>query len=333
MTANKHLKRRVRARASKTGESYTAALRHYRRTSPGASAAGSERLRIAVAQSVVCEDPRQERQLQECGDRIRRLMREAHAAGARLVHFPEGATCSPHKRTMSIHGPDRVGPADWSRAQWRVLRQDLNATAALARELELWTVLGSVHPLTPPHRPHNSLYVISDQGDLTTRYDERLLSNTKLQFMYTPGAAAITFEIDGVRFGCALGIEVHFPEVFIEYEQLGVDCVLFSSAGPGARSHAGIFATEAQSHAATNSFWVSYAVTAQDAVNAPSGVISPEGDWIARCPTDGSPAVAVVDLDKHLGNPARPWRQKVREGIYDMHLIRNDPRSDQRSGF
>jgi hypothetical protein len=80
-----------------------------------------------------------------------------------------------------------------------MLRQELNATAALARELKLWTVLGSVHPLTSAHRPHNSLYVISDQGDVMTRYDERLLSNTKLQFMYTPGATAITFEINGVR--------------------------------------------------------------------------------------------------------------------------------------
>jgi hypothetical protein len=50
--------------------------------------------------------------------------------------------------------------------------------------------------------------------------------------MYTPGATPITFEVDGVRFGCSLGIEVHLPEIFIEYERLDVDCVLFSSAGP-----------------------------------------------------------------------------------------------------
>jgi hypothetical protein len=31
-------------------------------------------------------------------------------------------------------------------------------------------VLGSAHPLTPPHRPHNSLYVISDQGHVVNRY-------------------------------------------------------------------------------------------------------------------------------------------------------------------
>jgi hypothetical protein len=74
-------------------------------------------------------------------------------------------------------------------------------------------------------------------------------------------------------------------------------------------------------------------VPTQGAINAPSGVISSEGEWIARCPQDGSPAVAVVDVDNGVGNLARPWRHKVREGVHDAHLIRNDPRSDQRSGF
>lgn len=93
--------------------------------------------------------------------------------------------------------------------------------------------LGSVHQLTPPHRPYNSLYVISDRGKLITRYDERLLSNTKISFMYSPGTVPVTFEIDGFRFGCALGMEAHYPEIFMEYEKLNVDCVLFSTAGDG----------------------------------------------------------------------------------------------------
>ncbi|MGW3046272.1 hypothetical protein ACWC9T_41345 [Kitasatospora sp. NPDC001159] len=52
--------------------------------------------------------------------------------------------------------------------------------AALAGELGLWTVFGSLHLLTPPRRPHNSLYVVSDHGDLVARYDKRFLSNTEL---------------------------------------------------------------------------------------------------------------------------------------------------------
>ena len=105
------------------------------------------------------------------------------------MHFPEGATCSPKKRIMSVRGPEQISPSDWRRFGWAVLREELDATRSLARELGLWTVFESVHQLTQPHRPHNSLYVVSDRGELVTRYDERMLSNTKVSFMYNPGNA------------------------------------------------------------------------------------------------------------------------------------------------
>jgi predicted amidohydrolase len=298
MPTNKNLKRRVRMRAAKTGESYAAALRHVRPAQQGDTMPEVNLVRLATAQVVVREDPGDSSQLRQSGRDVRELMRQAHQAGARIIHLPEGATCSPHKRVMSATGPAEVGPADWGRADWQVLRQELAAIARLAAELRLWTVLGSVHPLTPPHRPHNSMYVISDHGELVTRYDERLLSNTKLSFMYIPGSDPITFEVDGLRFGCALGIEVHFPEVFTEYERLDVDGVLFSTTGPGqAADGAAAFAAEAQAHSATNGLWVSFAMSAQHSVAAPAGTIAPDGHWVARCPGDGRPAVAIADVD------------------------------------
>jgi predicted amidohydrolase len=264
---------------------------------------------------------------------VRDLIRRAHKKGARLVHFPEGASCSPHKLVMSADGPEKVGPADWNRARWEVLQGELNATAALAKELNVWVALGSVHRLTSPNRPHNSLYVIDDNGKVVTRYDERMLSNTKISYMYSPGSTPVTFEVDGFRFGCSLGMEVHFPELFIEYERLDVDCVLFSTVGPPSPYSNEVFATEAQAHAATNSYWVSYATAAQDAVSAPSGVISPEGQWLGRCPNEAQPGVVVVDLDDSSENYARPWRRKARSGIYETHIVRNDPRSEDRAKF
>ncbi len=291
-----------------------------------------KRLRMAVAQTTLRSDPSNSVQLRESGREIRCLMCEAHEAGARLVHFPEGATCSPHKRIMSIAGCDQVGAADWNRVQWDVLQQELNQTAALARELRLWVVLGSVHRLTPPHRPHNSLYVISERGEVVTRYDERMLSKTKLTFMYTPGSIPVTFQVDGLRFGCSVGMECQFTEVFSEYERLDVDCVLFSTAGPGTPNNKGVFATQAQALAAMNSYWVSYAALTQSE-GAPSGLISPRGKWLVQCPQHGEPVMAVVDLDDSEPNLARPWRRKVRDGIYEPHLVCNDARSNERQTF
>jgi predicted amidohydrolase len=332
MTQNSNFKRRVRARAAKTGESYAAAFSRIRRTSPSDPAPEAKSVRLAVAQTTVYDDPRNIAGLRVGGLEMRCLMREAHEAGARLVHFPEGTICSPNKRIMSVIGPEQVGPADWRKVEWAALREELDATRKLARELGLWTIFGSVHQLTPPHRPHNSLYVVSDRGELMTRYDERMLSNTKVSFMYTPGSVPVTFEVDGFRFGCALGMESHFPEIFIEYERLGVDCVLFSTTGES--SAAGpAFAAEALGHAASNTYWVSFSAHAPQSLTAPSGIAAPNGQWAAQCPADGRPSIAAVDINDNPGNLARPWRRTARAGIYEPHLVKDDRRSDDRSTF
>jgi predicted amidohydrolase len=256
-------------------------------------------------------------------------MREASAQGARIVHFPEGAICFPSKYVMSVDGPDVVGPADWDRCQWPVLQTELAAIAELARELRLWTVIASVHRLSGPNRPHNSLYVISDGGEVVTRYDERRLSKTKVSYMYSPGVSPVTFEVDGVRFGCLLGMEIHYPELFAEYERLDVGCVLFSTSGTPGNT-----AAQAQGHAAVNSYWVSLSVPSQH--SAPSGIVAPNGDWLARCRADGSPSVAVVNLDDSSEAAAgavtygRPWRREARSGIYTEHQV-SDPRSEDRT--
>jgi predicted amidohydrolase len=331
MTAKRNFKSRVRARAAKTGESYTAALRHFRTTPRGETMPKTTTLRLSVAQLAVHLDPGDTTALHDSGEQIRRLMRDAHAAGARLLHLPEGALTCPGKREMSSTGPDNVGPADWDRADWTTLADELRAITVLAGELRLWTVLGSPHPLTPPRRPHLSLYVISDDGAIATRYDERMLSNTKVSHMYTPGSQPVTFTVDGVRFGCAMGMEATYPEVFLEYERLDVDCVLFSTHGSGNPANDAPFALQSQALAAAASYWVSYSGTAEDAPNAPSGVITPNGDWLTRCPPGPTAAIATADLDLTAENYARPWRRVARSGLYAQYQALNDPRSLDRA--
>lgn len=332
MTQDANFKRRVRSRAAKTGESYTTARSHLLANSHDNPVPEAISIRVAVAQTAVCDDPRDKKRLRECGREIMRLMQEAHGHGAKLIQFTEGATCFPHKRVMSSLGPDKTGPADWSRFEWAVLREQLDAIRKLARELSLWTVVGSVHPLTHPYRPHNSLYVISAKGTLITRYDERMLSQTKLSFLYTPGLDPITFEVNGLRFGCSLGMESHFPEVFLEYERLDVDCVLFSTTG-GPQSDGPVFSTEVQGHAAANSYWVTFSVPAQYSSISPSGIVDARGAWVAQCPQDGSSSLVVADIDKNPGSKARPWRRSARAGLYSPNSAQEDHRSKDRSVF
>ncbi|QDP98968.1 carbon-nitrogen hydrolase family protein [Microlunatus elymi] len=253
-------------------------------------------------------------------------MREAERHGARMIQFAEGALSSyPDKRLMSSTAD--LGPADWSKADWPVLEEELSRTAALAGHLRLWTVLGSVHRSTRlvrpdgERRPYNSLYVISDTGRLVHRYDKRLISHSELSYLYAPGIDPLVFEVDGWRFGTALCIEINFAEVFAEYERLDVDCVLFSSF-----SEDPMFGVLARGHAAANSNWMTFSVPAQCSAAVPSGVVGPDGRWIAQGPTDGTESLVVVDLDPADSEPIdiavrhrRPWRRLVRQRLGIPH--------------
>lgn len=183
MTANKGFKKQVRTRVSKTGESYTAALQHLRDTPPPEQESTPSPIRIAVVQMEPPADPTDRAALERAGRVIRSLMDQAHEQGAALIHFGEGAICAPDKRMMSSN-PHEVAEADWSRFDWHTLQRQLQLIAEHAAALGLWTVIGATHRVSAPHRPHNSLYVIDDHGRVVTRYDERMLSFTKVSYMY-----------------------------------------------------------------------------------------------------------------------------------------------------
>ena len=144
MTNNANLKRRVRERAAKTGESYTAARHHL--VAPEERAT---KMVIAVAQTALRPDPRSRAQLRESGARVRELMAYAEAAGAALVQFPEGALISPEKRIVSSRGPEIVAEADWSGVDRTALRAELDAVAQAAREWTSgWWSEASTSPVT-----------------------------------------------------------------------------------------------------------------------------------------------------------------------------------------
>lgn len=253
------------------------------------------------------------------GQHIRDLMRQASAAGARLVQFAEGA----------MSGYVKAQITDWAQVDWAILRDELEQTATLAGSLGVWAVVGSAHPLTSPNRPHNSLYVISDAGELVGRYDKRYCSHTEITDWFTPGDSPFVFDVDGYRFGCAICIEVQFPEVFAEYERLDVDCVLFSSYGDNE-----MFELLARAHAETNWYFVSLASPARRNGAVPASVIGPDGYFRARADASADSGIVVGHIDKSaITHFARTWRRSARKGeIYAERRVR-DERSDNKLAF
>ncbi len=279
-------------------------------------------IRIAVAQILGSENPSADN-IASNARAIRKQMHAAHAAGARLIQFHEGAISSyPSKKLMSSTGPDVLGEADWSKVDWGVLEKELKSICRLARELRIWVVLGSLHRFSKDQRPYNSMYVISDHGKIIERYDKRLISNTEISYMYTPGQQPLTFTVDGWTFGCAICIEINYPELFLEYERLNVDCVLFSTY-----SEDSMFGVVAQGHAASNSYWVTFSPPTQGAKAVAAGVIAPNGSWLQQAGNE-LPQSVIVDLDpaapeaEEAVKYRRPWRKIVREGsIYRERYV------------
>ncbi len=270
----------------------------------------STQFRLATAQNHISADVR------ENGHCIRELMCAARRAGADLIHFPEGALSGYVKRQIS----------DWAQVDWAALDEELEHTASLANELNLWVVLGANHRFVSPYRPHNSLYVISDKGHVQGRYDKRWCSNAEINDWYTPGIEPYVFDVKGFRFGCAICIEVQFPEVFMEYLKLGVDCMLFSSY-----SEDPMFGIQAQGYAASHNFWFSLSNPASISGKLPSMLIGPSGEVVKQCKqSEQGFTVNVLDMNAPEWtvalHKAKPWRAAAREGsIYGgVHLVHNE---------
>ena len=285
---------------------------------------------IALAQTPVSVDVR--RNLRH----IRAMMRKAKAAGADLVQFTEGV--------LSGYGRKLLTPFEqWRAEDWARLRTASDTIARLAGELKLWVLMGSIHPLEDGARPHNCLYLIGPDGKVRTRYDKRFCSHAELAGWYTPGAEPIVLEIGGVRFGCAICLEVRFPEVFDEYRRLGVQCVLISTftAARNDKEDAkqdDIFAITAQAHAANNCYWISLVTPSNPFQGPVTQLIDPLGNAIAKASRHRSDlVVGRVDVGEgslwHKIAFGRAWRESARSGeIYRARRI-DTPRSRERKGF
>jgi deaminated glutathione amidase len=281
----------------------------------------SMRVAVATAQTIVSPN------LRANGAAIRRALSEAAAAGARLIVFCEGSLSGYAKSEIAK-------PGDWASFEWDAQETELRQTAALCGKLGVFAALGGAHRLTSTPQPHNSLYVLSDQGRLLTRYDKRFLSNTEINGWYTPGVDPIIFEVDGYRFGCAICIEVQFPELFAEYERAGADAVLFPSYGIGEQ-----FQIALRGHAATNCIWIAAARPAQQSLDRPSCVIGPDGRIIANCEKATGPDMVIAVLNRDdptyevALRKARPWRAQARSGTIYRDKITSDPRSRDRTEY
>ncbi len=274
-------------------------------------------IKIATAQSRVSSDVRKN------GIEIRRLIKKAKAQGANLVHFTEGALSGYTKE--QLESPERI--------DFKQIKIEIQNIKNLCKKDSIWAAFGCAHKLSGDKRPHNSIYIISDQGDIVNRYDKRKCSNNEILNWYTPGFSQCTFTIDSMKFGCILCIEINFPELFIEAEREGIECLLFSSYSKNE-----MFGIQAQGHAASHNYWISMSVPANNSHIAPSQFIAPGGKIQARCKRNCS-SIIISDIDTederwHVPlKLARPWRRLAKKGDIYEDIRQRDMFSADKTAF
>jgi predicted amidohydrolase len=254
---------------------------------------------------------------------IRRFLPRAKEAGAEIVHFSECAL-------SGYAGADFPSFAGYD---WAALRDETLKIMALAGELSLWVVLGSTHPLTPPHKPHNSLYLIGPDGKIVSRYDKRFGTPLDLAH-FTPGNRFVTFSLNAVTCSLLICFDLRFPELYRELYKQGVQCLFQSfynarQKGPSVHTH--IMRQTMQCHAATNHFWVSLANSSGPYSPYPSCFIQPDGVIAAQLrPNRPGLMVNTVDLQQNFYDPMAGFREIALAGrLTNGPGPLDDPRSHE----
>lgn len=272
-------------------------------------------LKIATCQFPVCEV------VSANADHIRTLMRKAADQGADVAHFSECA----------LSGYAGVDFESFDGYDWDLLRNRTLEIMQLAAELKIWVVVGSAHPLTPPHKPHNCLYLISPEGRLAGRYDKRFCTAMDLD-NFTPGDHFTHFEINGVKCSLLICFDLRFPELYRELYKANIRCVFqsfYNARQQGPSVHTEIMRQTMQANAANNGLWASMSNSCGWFCPYPSCFIQPDGRIVEQLPDHREGLmVHTVDLSAKFYDPSAPFRDQAIKGQLGNAFEQiDDPRS------
>ena len=170
-----------------------------------------EGLRVATCQFPVSGS------VEENARQVREFMRLAARSHAHLLHTSEAA----------LSGYAGVDLRSLEGYDWEFLRKETTGLRALAKELDLWLVLGSAHYLDAQTKPTNCLYLIGPDGGIVDRYDKSMCTSGD-QRHYSAGNHLAVQDIHGIRVGLAICYDVCWPQIYMAYRQRGVTLMLHS---------------------------------------------------------------------------------------------------------
>ena len=258
---------------------------------------------------------------------IATFMRQAANKNADIVHFSECA----------LSGYASVDFESFADYNWDLLKTKTLEVIDLAGQLKLWVVLGSSHRLTEPNKPHNSLYLISPEGELVDRYDKRFGTAVDTD-NYTPGDHFVHFDINGVKCSLLICFDLRFPELYRALYKDGVKCIFqsfYNARQQGPSIHSEIMRQTMQANAANNGFRVSMTNSCGWFCPYPSCFIQPDGRIIEQL-EDHKEGLMIntIDLNEKFYDPSADFRDRAIAGkLTNAGEQLSDWRSTQRDAL
>ncbi|MDB5471504.1 MAG: amidohydrolase [Caulobacter sp.] len=252
---------------------------------------GDHSLRVAALQLRTPADPK------AAFSHLEGLVRTAAADGARLIATPEFSN-------SADPDPDRLRAL-------AVPQQDdpvLAAAAALAAELEIWLLLGSIVVRSDADRLTNRSILLDDRGAVAATYDKMHMFDIDLpdgrqireSATFAPGAAPTVVETPLARLGLSVCYDVRFPYLYRRMAQAGAQIITVPAAFTRAtgRPHWEILVRARAIE--TGAFILAPAQGGEHEGGRKtwgcSLIVDPWGEVLAAA-QDDEPAVLVADLD------------------------------------
>jgi predicted amidohydrolase len=253
---------------------------------------------------------------------IKKQLIEAKLKGAEIAHFPECA----------LSGYPEVDMKTLDGFNWNLLYEKTDSIFSLAKQLNIWVILGSIHRLSEGVKPHNSLYVINNKGKIVDRYDKRFCTGGDLKH-FSPGDHFVNFEVNGVNCALLICYDVRFPELYREYKKLDTNVLFHSFYNARQKKgsiHPVIMPVTSQARAATNYFYIS--LTNSSATESwPCHFITPNGLIQNKLPLN-EPGILIgeVDISENFYDASKSYRDKALNGILNSGEPVEDPHSKNR---
>lgn len=277
-------------------------------------------------------------------------VKTASAQGCDVIHFPE----------CSLSGYAGVDFENFDDVDWNLLIESTKRIMELAKSKNIWVILGSSHKLSKGNKPHNSLYIINNKGEIVDRYDKLFCAGDNTNESgdlkhYSSGNHFTTFKICNVKCGVLICHDYRYPELYRELKKQGVEVIFHSY-------HAGNMNIERQemmenqidkefeklnngktypeitmpatmtSYASNNYVWISCSNTSAKESCWGSFMVRPDGVTVGKLQKNiESILITEINTQDSYYDSTKYWRLRAIEGKYHSGIKIIDKRSENRT--